>query len=160
MIKQNTSGLYLQIQKIGCFFISACNMAQLEAKNRGAYKKELSIPELNRIWDQALVFQFIDSADYTMKNSAGVANLAAETLNLPVKFREVATERNGVPLWYSGIGEKRADYRIKKIFQGGPSKTHFILVDRDGNLIEDPHEPPIKSLGVAYTIFYRVDEKK
>lgn len=146
----------MPIQKIGCFFISACNIAQLEAKKRGFKKTELTIAELNKIWDQARAFKYLDEEN-NMKNSAGVANLAAGALGLPVRIHEVATDTGRVPFWYAGIGEKRADYRIQKFKQNGPSKTHFVIVDRDGKLVEDPHEPPINNQGVIYTIYYRVD---
>lgn len=159
MIKQNTSGLYLPIQTIGCFFISAVNMAQLEAEKRGLIKNELTVAEINRIWDQACAFRYLDE-NHNMQDSAAVANLAAAALNLPARFREVATDTGRTPFWYAGAGEKRADYRIQKHKQNGPSKTHFVVVDRDGKLIEDPHEPPINNLGAIYTIFYRVDEWK
>lgn len=159
MKKQNTSGLYLPIQKIGCFFISACDLAQMEAEKRGWIKKELSVPELNYIWEQALAFKYINAErEYRMENSAGVATLAARALKLPVRFVEVATVTGPEVYWYAPADKRRADYFIEKIKQNGPSKTHFRVVNVNGELLEDPHEPEITSRGSIHTICYRMDE--
>jgi len=39
--------------------------------------------------------------------------------------------------------ERRMDVCIQKIKQGGLQGIHFRLVNKDGKLIEDPHNPAI-----------------
>ena len=156
MIKQNDSGLYLDIQAVGCFFMAAIDLAMMEAKKRNLSKWQLSIRDINSLWEKAKAFRYIDEKN-NMLNSAKVANLACEALGLPCRIVEVATD-TGHTQWYSGIGEHRVDYRIEKILQSGKSKTHFRIVDSLGGVIEDPHNPPIKKLASYYKIYYRVDE--
>ena len=150
-LPQNASGLYLSIQKIGCFFRSALNMAEDKAQ------KALTVEQINKLWDKACAFRYINSEN-NVTNSAKIANLALEELKISGRFVEVAIFQNGLMQWYSSVITHSADYYIQKIKQGGPSKTHFIRVDAEGRTLFEPHDPPIKKLGIYYTICYRYDK--
>lgn len=151
-IKQNTSGLYLPLQKIGCFFRSACLLAEYKTG------KKLTISQLNKLWVKSLAFEYM-TVDFLVKNSAKIATIALQELGDKGKIVEVATFRDGKMNWYANV-EHRADFYIQKIMQNGPNKTHFIVVDKYGELIEDPHDPVIKKQGVFYTICYQYIEAK
>lgn len=154
-IKQNASGLYLEIQKIGCFFRSALLLAEMQSG------KKLTVKQINELWDAALNLRYIDQ-QHNVMNSAKIATLALEALKCPGRFIEIATFKDGCMNYYSGIenDKRRADYFIQKGLQNGPNKTHFYVVDKAGNLIEDPHEPAINITKVVYTICYRYDARK
>lgn len=154
-IKQNASGLYIDIQKIGCFFRSALHMAEMEAH------KALTESEINKLWDFAKRCKYIN-AENNVITSAPIANLAAEKLGLKGRFIEVAVFKDGQMNWYSSIpnSQRRVDYWIKKIKQNGPSKTHFLNVNKYGQEEWDPHEPAINEIGVYYTICYIYEERK
>ena len=154
-IKQNTSGLYLKMQQIGCFFRSACHMAEL------ATGKALTKAQLNRLWDQAIAFGYLDD-DYNLKNSAAMANKALIMLGSTGKFTEVGLFVNGVTSYYPAVSpeKRRIDYLIQKISQPGLSKTHFRNVNNDGSLLWDPHDPVITVSGIYYSILYCFDEGK
>ena len=149
-VKQNASGLYLDIQKIGCFFRSALLLAEMKTG------RSLDVPTINKLWRRACQFKFIDK-NLNVVNSARIATLALRELGDDGFITEVATFVNGHIGWYRGV-EHRAEYFIQKIEQNGPSKYHFRVVDNYGDLIEDPHEPAIKSQGVLYSIIYKYDE--
>lgn len=153
-IKQNESGLYLDVQRIGCFFRAATHMAEMQAGQK------LTKDQINKLWEYSKKLKYIN-ADNNVKVSAPIANLAAKELNLKGRFIEVAIFNKGELLWYSSIpqAERRIDYYIQKISQNGPSKTHFINVDKYGQLLWDPHEPRINKTGVIYTICYKFQEE-
>ena len=153
-IPQNASGLYLDMQKIGCFYRAACHMAELVTGH------VLTVAELNSLWDYAKKCKFIDS-DLNVKNSAGIANNALTMLGGKGKFVEVATFQNGEMNYYASVKpqDRHAEYFIQKILQGGPSRTHFTNVKSDGSLLWDPHDPQIKKLSIYYTICYRYDQE-
>ena len=151
---QNDPALYQVIQRIGCFFRSALHLAELKAG------RALTAQEINALWEKSKKLEYITTLHgekNCVANSAAIANLALQTLGCFGKFVEVAVFRNGTFTWYASVKERRADAFIQKIRQGGPSKTHFRCVDKTGGVIFEPHDPPIKSLGIFYTICYRFD---
>lgn len=155
-LKQNTGGLYIQIQKIGCFFRSSCRIAEYIAESQGK-KCRLSVDELNSLWSVSEKLHYI--VDNKIKNSAGIANAALAMLNVPGKIVEVATFQEGKMMWYPSVKgpARRADFYIQKIATPYTEGTHFRNVDKYGDLLWDPYKPDVKSTGIFYTICYRYD---
>lgn len=153
-LKQNTSGLYLDIQKVGCFFRSSCYMAEMVAERLGKPCR-LSVDALNTLWDISVRFKYI--VDRNVKNSAKIANAALKMLNVPGKFTEVATFQDGEMKWYGAVKNRRADFFIQKIKTKFEYGTHFRNVNYLGQLIWDPNKPQIQPQGIYYTICYRYD---
>lgn len=157
-IKQNDSGLYLPIQKIGCFFRAALHMAELHEE------KALTINQINALWDAAHALGYIgvhNGESECVLNSAKIGNLALRKLgNTKGQFIEVGSFAGGRTNFYPAISPAlyRVDYLIQKIRQGGPSKTHFRNVKNDGTLEWDPHEPEIVPLSIDYSILYIYQE--
>ncbi len=154
-IFQNDARLYPVIQKIGCFFRSALNLAETETD------AVLSAEQINALWDAAKEKGFIgmrNGEDDCVLNSAAVANLALKTLGKAGRFVEVATFKNGVMNWYKSVKDRRAEHFIQKIRQSGPSRTHFRVVNRYGSVVFDPHNPPIFVVSLEYTVCYRFDK--
>lgn len=157
-IKQNTPGLYDDIQLVGCFFRAAAHMAEYIASATEKRKKLLTITDINNLWAAAKNNGLIDGNN-DVKDSAAIANLALNILHVKGKFTEVATFKNGKMGWYNSIptDKRRADFYIQKIEQNGPSKTHFVNVDKYGTLCWDPHQPQITKVRTVHTICYRYD---
>ena len=151
---QNDPDLYHVIQRVGCFFRSALHLAEAKAQ------QALTALQINGLWEKSKTLCYIATL-HGEKNcvvsSAAIANLALKELEYPGRFVEVGVFKEGVLTWYASVKEKRADAFIQKIQQGGPSKTHFRCVDKTGAVTFEPHDPPIKALGVFYTICYRFD---
>lgn len=151
---QNDPALYQVIQRIGCFFRSALYMAEERSQ------KALTALQINGLWDMSKKLGYIATLHgekNCVANSAAIANLALKELGVSGKFVEVGIFKEGKLTWYASVKERRADAFIQKIQQGGPSKTHFRCVDKNGVVTFEPHDPPIKSLGIFYTICYRYD---
>lgn len=148
-IKQNSTALYADIQKIGCFFRSALLLAEIKTD------KTLDAPTINKLWRRCCGFGFIDKK-LNVVNSARIATLALRELGDDGFITEVATFRNGKIEWYTGV-EHRAEMFIQKIEQNGANKYHFRVVDKYGSLIEDPHDPVINVQDICYTIVYKYD---
>ncbi len=149
-IKQNNCGLYTNIQKVGCFFRSALLLAELKTN------KSFDIQQVNKLWRRCCAFGFIDK-NLNVVNSARIATLALRELDDNGFFTEIATFQDGCFKWYQGV-EHRAEWFIQKIEQNGPSKYHFRVIDKFGELIEDPHQPPINVQKICYSIVYKYDE--
>ena len=151
---QNDPDLYQVIQRIGCFFRSALYLAEEKAQ------QALTALQINGLWEKSKNLGYIATL-HGEKNcvisSAAIANLALKELGYPGRFVEVGVFKDGKLTWYASIKERRVDAFIQKIQQGGPSKTHFRCVDKNGVVTYEPHDPPIKQLGVFYTICYRYD---
>lgn len=159
-IKQNTPGLYPDIQKIGCFFRAAVRMAEFVAEELEMKKPLLSSKEINELWDIAKTKGYINKNN-DVTNSAAIANEALRKLNVKksARFVEVALFKDGKMQWYRGVPENKrlSEFYIQKIAQSGPNKTHFRNISYCGELLWDPHEPAIIRRGVYYTICYRLD---
>lgn len=156
-LKQNSSGLYLEIQKIGCFFRAACRMAEYEAERQ--FKPcRLTVSQLNTIWDLANRLHYIENRK--IKDSAKIANLALAALDVKGRFVEVATFADGKMKWYASVNDRRAGYYIQKIKTNYTEGTHFRNVNAYGQVAWDPYEPEIKAAGIYYTICYRYDGEK
>ena len=154
-LPQNASGLYLDIQKIGCFFRSALNLAERKAQ------KSLTVSQINDLWSECKSLGYIGklNGQYNcVLNSAKIATRAAEVLKLKGRFVEVGIMKEGIISFYKGVTPETATDFIQKIKQGGPSKTHFRVVAQNGSLLWEPHNPEIKSLGEIYTICYQFRE--
>lgn len=157
-IKQNASGLYLEIQKIGCFFRAALWIAE---KQTG---RKLKVEQINKLWNLAQQMKYIPAEGpkkNCVQNSEGIATLALRELGDRGRIIEVGTFCDGKMIWY-GCASKdhHIDYYIQKIKQGGPSVTHFRNVDKEGHLLWDPHEPEINVLDIYYTICYKYEGAK
>lgn len=153
LIYQNNVYLNPVIQKIGCFFRSACRLAEIKTgENLTAY-------QLNDLWEEAKRKRYIGTLrgePNCVLKSAPIANLALKKLGEENGyFLEVATDTGKGPVYYSSIKNRYCTDFIQKINQGGPSKTHFRVVAEDKSLIFDPYYPGIKSLGEIYTICYQ-----
>ena len=149
-IKQNDPRLNAFMQKSGCFIRSAELLAEIKTG------RALTAEQINQIFIDAKKHQFIDENNL-VTTSDGIANLALKALGCSGNFVEVGKFENGVTTWWGWvIGTKwaRADALIQKIHQNGPQGTHFRVVDNRGHLIEDPHDPVIKSTGIYYSILY------
>lgn len=153
-IKQNTSGLYLDIQKIGCFYRAACRMAEYEAE-RQRKPHRLTIEQLNALWDVSNTLHYIENRK--VKDSAKIANLALNALGIKGRFVEVATFSAGTMNWYKSVQTRRADYYIQKIKTLYTEGTHFRNVNAFGQVTWDPYNPGIEPAGIFYTICYRYD---
>lgn len=149
-LKQNDPALLPDIQAVGCFFRCALRMAE------DRLGRNLTAEEINAEWTTAKADGILDQ-DNNLKNAAKLATNCLRRLGGSGSFVEVATQVDGETGWYAWVTVRRADYRIKKIYQAGPSRTHFVEVDRTGRVTWDPHEPAIAATSDAYTVFYRYD---
>lgn len=154
-IKQNASGLYLPIQKIGCFFRS-CGLVAEYITGRN-----LTIKQLNDGWNACKQFRYIDSRN-NVQNSEGIINYFLKELDDKGNVTEVATFEKGYMRWYNWVREgsryrNTLPFMIQKIFQRGPSATHFRVVNKRGELVEDPHAPAIEPTAIVYSIAYHYD---
>lgn len=152
-IKQNSLGLLPDIQRVGCFFRCALRMAEQELG------RTLTEFEINLEWIEARNNGYIDD-QLNLKNAAKVATICLRRHGGTGAFIEIATETDGSVYWYTWVKDRTVNYRIMKIRQGGPSRTHFVEVDENKNVTFDPHEPAIRSLGEIYTVYYRYDGGK
>lgn len=156
-VKQNDPACYPIIQHSGCFFRSCGLLAEFKTGEL------LTAEQLNNIWDWAKAIGYINRRDEITK-SAEIANMFLRELgNQTGRFIEVGTFSQGKVNYYPGIKKYnpelcRIDALIQKIKQGGPQGTHFRPVDKAGNVLEDPHEPAIKCLGIFYSILYAYEE--
>lgn len=149
-VKQNHPDHLPIMQKSGCFVRSAGLVAEIHSG--GTLKPD----QVNGLWIWGKNRGFINQADEVVE-SAPLINQALKMLGVANgKFFEVGTFRNGKTSWYPSVPEsmRYADAVIQKVRQGGPQKYHFRVVDKRGKLIEDPHDPPIKVLGIEYSILY------
>lgn len=148
-IKQNDPRLNEKIQKIGCFFISCADVAQMKAN------KTLTAEQINDVWNWSKDTHRIDGLD-NITDSASIINRFLRVLESDGHFAEVGTFKDGKTTFYPAVQKKNRhiDALIQKIKQGGKSKTHFRVVNNAGELLEDPHEPPIKALDIYYSILY------
>lgn len=149
-IKQNDSRCIPVMQHIGCFARSCGLLAELRTR------RNLTAEQINALWAWGKETGNIDGND-NVRDSASLATHALRMLGDGGRFVEVGTFKDGVTTYYPsvrGTDFARADALIQKIRQGGRSVTHFRVVDARGNLIEDPHEPPIQPRGIFYTILY------
>ncbi len=143
LIKQTDKRLNEKIQKIGCFFISCADVAQMKTG------RELTAEQINETWQWAKETHRIDGLD-NITDSASIINRFLKVLDYAGHFCEIGTFTNGKTEFYPSIKNKHRhiDALIQKIKQGGISKTHFRVVNNRGEVLEDPHEPPIKALGI------------
>lgn len=150
MVKQNDKKCLEVIQKIGCFFRSCGNIAEIKTG------RNLTAKQINDCWKWAKNTKRINDDDDVV-DSASIATRFLRVLGDDGKFVEVGTFKQGVTSFYPAYKFTelaRIDALIQKISQNGPSKTHFRVVDNFGNVLEDPHEPAIKPTGIYYSILY------
>ena len=156
-VKQNDKALYDDIQRIGCFFRSCGLVAEYKTGKR------LNVTQINNTWDWAKNTRRIDGNN-NVRDSASIINRFLRVLGDNMgSIIEVGTFKDGKTTFYPYYQKHRADlcradFLIQKIRQNGPSGTHFRLVDKLGNLIEDPHEPVINVKGIEYSILYAYAE--
>ncbi|MEL3901193.1 MAG: hypothetical protein P1P67_11845 [Treponema phagedenis] len=147
ILKQNSQGLYREIQATGCFFVSCLAIAQMKAD------KTLSKEQYNALYKKAHVFGFMKNG--YMLVSDKVINLAFAELGVNKKAYEVGTDSGGFYGWVQkNKSYQRTDACIQKIKQpqGSVYPFHFRVTDKNGVLIFDPYEPEIKSAGSKHII--------
>lgn len=152
-LKQNDSKLLKDIQDVGCFFRCCGLIAEIKTG------KVLTADELNNTWKWAKDTRRIDT-DNNLRDAASVATRFLRILGDQTgHIIEIGLFKDGLTTFYPSIEKYnpelcKIDFLIQKIKQNGPSGTHFRLVDKSGRLIEDPHEPAIKSQGIIYSILF------
>lgn len=154
-IKQNDSRLNDPIPAIGCFFRSCGIIAEMKTGKR------LTAEEINAMWDWAKDTSRI-GADDCVRDSASIATRALRVLGDKGRFIEVATVRDGKVQYYPAFRNTeyaRMDAVIRKVRTGGKEGTHYKVVDTEGNVLEDPHEPAIEGLGTIYDIVYAYEAR-
>lgn len=157
ILKQNSKGLYKDIQEVGCFFTSCLAVSQMHSG------KNLSVEQYNELWDEAHAKGFMKNR--SMVKSDKVINLGFEKLGVNKKAFEVGTAV-GVSSgsFYGWVAKartyKRADAFIQKIRQpkGSVYPFHFRVVNKAGKLLFDPYSPTVKSAGSEHIIWYCIKE--
>lgn len=156
-IKQNDSGLYIPIQKIGCFYRSCGLIAEYKTR------KQLTVEQLNNGWDDCKKMGDINREDDVV-DSAKIISYFLHRLGDSGEYIEIGTIKNGLPGYYGWVTadmkKNHERFFIQKIRQNGPSIYHFRVVDEDGYLIEDPHRPDINVVSVVHSIIYYYREAK
>ena len=149
MYKQNNIELLPIIQKIGCFFVSCCKVAEMIAG------KELEIYQINQLWQVSKVNGSINKND-EVRHSATIINIALKMLKCKNRCFEIGVKRNGNVKYYAITEElkKRKHYFIQKIGTDTKYGTHFRVVDCNENVIFDPYYPDVKPFSIFYTIVY------
>lgn len=154
-IKQNDSGLYIPIQKIGCFFRSCGLVAEYKTH------KKLTVEQINKGWDDCKKMGHINIENEVVE-SAKIITYFLHVLGNKGRYIEIGTIKNGLPVYYGWVTKEMKEnyekFLIQKIRQNGPSIYHFRLVDIDGFLIEDPHRPDINVVSVVHSIIYYYKE--
>lgn len=148
-IKQNDKRCIKIMQEIGCFVRSCGLIAEIKTG------KSLTAEQVNDLWSFCRKNNLLTEQN-SLKASAPVINRAMEVLGGKGMFAEVGIFSNGKANFYKSVDEKyrKIDALIQKIRQNGINGTHFRVVDKYGDVIEDPHEPPIKPTGIIYSILY------
>lgn len=148
-IKQNDSQLKPRIQEIGCFYRSCGLVAEYFT---GC---SLTAEQLNDGWNWAHSKGFINGKD-DIVTSAPIIEHFSKLLDPTLQGRmlEVGLFKDGVVQYYPAAPLRRFDFLIQKIRQNGPNKYHFRMVNKRGELIEDPHDPVINVTGIDYSILY------
>jgi hypothetical protein len=151
LLHQDDVGIRKEIHNFGCFFMSACAIAQMHSM------AVLSADQLNGLWDTAVAKHLI--VDNNVVSSAGIINAAMEVLIREPKWCEVGTRKDELSyvVFYASVGAsmKRVDAMIRKILQppGSTYKNHFKVVDYSGNIVYDPWTKGISGKTV-YDIAY------
>lgn len=149
-IKQDDPRCIEPMRTIGCFVRSCGLIAEYKTG------RDLTARQINELWTWGKSAKRINEQD-EVTDSESIATRALRELGDAGRFVEVGKFENGIITWkpaYKGTPICRFDAGIQKIRQGGPHGTHFIVVDRYGNLIEDPYSHNIKSQGIIYTRIY------
>lgn len=152
-IKQNNIGCRKEVSEYGCFYRSCGLIAEFKSG------KNLKLSQINDGWTICKDKGFIDSND-NVKDSAGIINYFwNDVFEMPGKFIEIGTFKNGVTSYYGWLSTADKEYRkidalIQKIKCNGTYGTHFRPVNKKGLLLEDPHEPEINVQEVCYSILY------
>lgn len=150
MLKQNSAGLLDDIKAIGCFFKSCIAVAELQTGI------SLTAEQHNEMWRECGLLKYI--IEENIKNSAPIIQMAFRYLGKSVSVVEVGTDKDGYYKWIQNNPKyQRIDARIEKILQGGPSKTHFRVVSDGNEVLFEPHNPEIRSLGHVHTIWYFIE---
>ncbi|ULQ59227.1 DUF261 domain-containing protein [Brucepastera parasyntrophica] len=159
-IKQNDKRFLPAIRKVGCFFRSACLVAELKTGTALHYNT------INDMWYYAKGLGWIDGND-DVKDSAAIINEALYRLGDKGKYIEVATKKNGITTWYGWVLNsdkyRRFDAGIQKInfiSKTDPElTTHFRVVNDNDAVIEDPYSPPVIPTKILYTVVYAYIEQ-
>lgn len=151
-IKQNNIGCRAEVSEYGCFYRSCGLIAEIKSG------KNLKLYQINDGWTICKDKGFIDEKD-NVKDSAGIINYFwNEVFEMPGKFIEIGTFKNGTVNYYGWVAKNRdcqsIDALIQKIRCNGYYGTHFRVVNKRGELLEDPHEPEINVQEVCYSILY------
>lgn len=151
MIKQNDNRCMPVVRKIGCFVRSCGALAELVTG------RELTAYQINQLWVWAKKNGHVNGRDDVVE-SAPIATEALRMLGDGGRFVEIATKNSkGVASYYSWVTDgmrSRKQFFIQKIRTHGVFKTHFRVVDSDGNLVFDPYEPEVRAVGVFHTVVY------
>ena len=154
-IKQNDKRLYKVINKVGCFFRSCLLVAEYKEN------KELTSEQINNLWKYSKEHGYINDKDDVVKSTPIINQTLKELGNTKGHYYECATFKDGVIFWYPAISKdlRRIDSYIQKV-QTANINTHFRVVNKYGDLIEDPYTPECRIKKIYYSICYGYVEEE
>lgn len=163
MIYQNNIDCLPIIRRVGCFVRSCGLIAEKRySENNPDSFEELTADQINRMWSWGKDTEIINENN-CLQDSAKMATFALKQLgDMNGYFAEIATKYPDGKCYTYPWAEKKGyvpDFFIQKIVQNGPGVYHFRMVDKDDNLLVDPHDPPIHVVKPVYTICYKYLEK-
>jgi len=139
MYKQNEPGLDTEIQKVGCYFLSLCAMIERETG------VTFTIDMLNTLWMRLKQIKIIDESlkiinpDIVLKEALASTNKKKPTiLQVGQAYR---TEEITFWSWVEKAPRyKDYKYIVEMVRTQGTEGTHFILRDKDKNLLFDSYD--------------------
>lgn len=155
MIFQDNKNNLEVIQKVGCFFCCACELAELVTT------KNLTSEILNKLWNESKKLGIIDG-DNRLVACQDLATLSLRELGDEGKFIEIATFEQGQFNWYKWVKRNLKNkklYFIQKIKTNeNEIGTHFRIVDKKGFVLYDPYSKGVKCEKVFYSVVLCYDK--
>jgi len=134
MYLQNNKELHIEIQKVGCLFLSMLRMIELITE------KEIALEDVNSIWEIAKVLRYLDK-DLNMKNMDGVLSIARQQLRYKQSIYSIGiTQDSKTSFWqWTKKFNLTTKYKIETLKTFGKEGTHFVLCNLDNEIIFDSY---------------------
>jgi hypothetical protein len=134
MYLQNKKELHIEIQKVGCLYLSMLRMIELITG------QEISVEDVNAIWEIAKTLKYLDK-DLNMKNMDGVLTIARQQLQYNHSIYSIGLTQDDKTVFWQWTKKfpVSTKYKIETLKTFGKEGTHFVLCNLDDEIIFDSY---------------------
>lgn len=151
MVSQKTNGLLQPIQKAGCYFLSLLKIVEILSG------KNYTVSEINALYQIFVNLKWL-KPDCSIVKPDEITGDCLARLGINKKVFQVGVYKDGKTTFWAWVNDKQKafEYVVIHYATTGQQGSHFVLANRERNIIYDSYGLYSYSNPIVKEVFYKV----